>query len=59
MVPDNDAKLLLDELAGLVTEKHVEEKVTIVTLATSPNLFGSRNLLGESPYREPIRTLKH
>ena len=51
--------VLPDELVGLVTDKHMKERVTTVTLATSPNFFGSRNLPRESPNRELVRTLKH
>ena len=46
LLPDEPDKP--DELAGLVTDKHMKEKVTTVTLATSPNLFGSWNLLGRA-----------
>ena len=52
-------KILPDELAGLVTDKNMKEEVTTVTLATSPNLFGSQNLIGESPNCNYVRTLKH
>ena len=41
--------MLPDELAGLVIDKHMQEEV---------NLFGSQNLLGESPKCKSIRTLK-
>ena len=51
--------VLLDELAGLVTDKHMNEVVATVTLATSSNFFGCQNLLGESPTYKPVKTLKH
>ena len=42
--------MLPDELAGLVIDKHMQEEV---------NLFGSQNLLGESPKCKYVRTLRH
>ena len=42
--------LLLDEIARLVISKHMKDEAATVTLVSSPNFFGSRNLQGEIPY---------
>jgi len=53
------AWMLSDELAGLVIDKHMKERVTTVTLATSPKFFASQSLLGESPNSNSVRNLNN